>query len=700
MPSSKPDSPCVGRGERSAVGVAGERLIASLAVASLIGVAAAPAGAQTTVAVIDSGVASFPPLDQALVPGFNFYDGNDDTSDDTANNHGTTVALVINKLAPNVRILPIKVTGPKFESSVGVIDAGINFAAAKPAVRVINISEGAVASATAMRAAASAGKVIVTQAGNEGQSQPTGRALAVPQLGGRGIVAGAVDGANKLLPNSNAAGDLAQFYLVAPGGNEFNSARGTSFATPHVSAAAATLFDTAPNLSPEQVVQILFDTADDLGTPGVDPVYGHGRLNIQRALSPQGGLDVADGSSSSSSSSGALAVAALGIGAAVGYAIWSSNKEKLAQTLVLDGYGRGYHVDLTNWATVRDTSPRLATILGSLDDEVYVDSLIDTEQNQVYAIVSKQVERNADDLGFALDPFDEQLEKTSMTFVGSRANGSSYALGLNAVPKSSFGAASTVSGPTQGIAFLAEDAFTTPFLGFTETGIGSQLGHRVSDDVELKFGLAQLDDHERYGLRSDSVLLEGTFERERFGVNAQLGYLKEDGSFFGGSSGGALSVDAAETFSVGLSGTVRVAPDMHLIGSYVQGYTNVDDRSRSMLQDFSDLRSNAFAVGLVSNDLFKRGDQIGFSYSRPLRVSSGEADLRVPYAQDLQGKIHSTNERIDLAPDGAEQLYEFYYQYRHKELSLGAHRMYRDTPLHEPGAAGEAAVVTTLTFHF
>ncbi len=119
-----------------------------------------------------------------------------------------------------------------------------------------------------------------------------------------------------------------------------------------------------------------------------------------------------------------------------------------------------------------------------------------------------------------------------------------------------------------------------------------------------------------------------------------------------------------------------------------------------MLQDFSDLRSNAFAVGLVSNDLFKRGDQIGFSYSRPLRVSSGEADLRVPYAQDLQGKIHSTNERIDLAPDGAEQLYEFYYQYRHKELSLGAHMMYRDNPLHEPGADGEAAVVTTLTFHF
>ena len=35
---------------------------------------------------------------------------------------------------------------------------------------------------------------------------------------------------------------------------------------------------------------ILFETADDIGAPGVDSVFGHGRLNARRALSPLGAL--------------------------------------------------------------------------------------------------------------------------------------------------------------------------------------------------------------------------------------------------------------------------------------------------------------------------------------------------------------------------------------------------------------------------
>lgn len=33
-----------------------------------------------------------------------------------------------------------------------------------------------------------------------------------------------------------------------------------------------------------EIVHCLLRTADDLGTPGVDPVYGHGRLNAARAV--------------------------------------------------------------------------------------------------------------------------------------------------------------------------------------------------------------------------------------------------------------------------------------------------------------------------------------------------------------------------------------------------------------------------------
>jgi subtilisin family serine protease len=55
-------------------------------------------------------------------------------------------------------------------------------------------------------------------------------------------------------------------------------------AAPHVSGLAALLWSTNPSLSRDQVETILFETADDLGPPGRDERYGHGRINAERAV--------------------------------------------------------------------------------------------------------------------------------------------------------------------------------------------------------------------------------------------------------------------------------------------------------------------------------------------------------------------------------------------------------------------------------
>jgi subtilase-type serine protease len=38
------------------------------------------------------------------------------------------------------------------------------------------------------------------------------------------------------------------------------------------------------------VKSILLATATDMGAPGVDEIYGHGKLDLRNALSPQGDL--------------------------------------------------------------------------------------------------------------------------------------------------------------------------------------------------------------------------------------------------------------------------------------------------------------------------------------------------------------------------------------------------------------------------
>ncbi len=677
------------------------RLAQLCIVATCIGLATGTVRAQSTIALIDSGVAIFPPLQNVLVPGFNFYNGNGDTRDDSRNGHGTTVALVINQQAPGALIMPVKVTGPNFESSRGVVDAGINFAAANPSVFVINKSEGAQASRQVLAAAAAAGKIIVVPALNAAGPSPQGDALAVPQLGGRGIVAIGLDGAGGILVNSNRAGTLAQFALSAPGVNQFSAVFGSSFATAHISAAAARLKAAAPQLSAEQIVRLLFETADDLGAAGVDSVYGHGRVNVERALSPQGDIGVGGGSSSSGGGSGpAVAAAALGIGGAIGYALMQRNKDDLAHTLVIDGYGRGYHVDLAQWVTFRDDSAHVKSVLDALEDEVIVDTLIDNGQAQLYGVVSRHIEENPQAMPAALDPFEAPVERVSMSFVGFNADGSRYSVGLNSLPRDSFGAAAAAQTAFGGISFLSDDTFSAPFFGFGDSGFGSQVGYRMRPDVELKFGMAQVDDNERFGLRSDSVLFEGTYERETFSLSAQFGYLEEDGSLFGGSSDGALSVDGARTWSLGLSGALQLVPGTYLLGNYTQGYTYVEDRSETLLQNFTDLGSNAFGLGVVSNDVFDRGDQFGIAFSQPLRVTSGSADLDVPYALDMEGNIYRNRKHIELEPKGTEHVYEIYYQYRKRGTSLGAHLLHRQNAYHEAGGGDDTALVTSLKFRF
>ena len=64
---------------------------------------------------------------------------------------------------------------------------------------------------------------------------------------------------------------------------------GTSLAAPVVSATAALIMDQF-GTSITQTRDIILDTADDLGAPGTDAIFGRGRLNTHRALSPIGAL--------------------------------------------------------------------------------------------------------------------------------------------------------------------------------------------------------------------------------------------------------------------------------------------------------------------------------------------------------------------------------------------------------------------------
>jgi lantibiotic leader peptide-processing serine protease len=77
------------------------------------------------------------------------------------------------------------------------------------------------------------------------------------------------------------------FDLVAgPTVNGWSFNFGTSAAAPHVAGVAALVIGAhGGQMNPDAVEAILRGSADDLGTPGLDPRYGHGRVNAMKAVS-------------------------------------------------------------------------------------------------------------------------------------------------------------------------------------------------------------------------------------------------------------------------------------------------------------------------------------------------------------------------------------------------------------------------------
>ena len=89
---------------------------------------------------------------------------------------------------------------------------------------------------------------------------------------------------------SNAAGAYKTHFVVDVGSVEVGGVyvEGTSFAAPRVAGKAAILMQKFGGLTAAQYADIIKLTADDLGEKGVDEFYGHGRVNLERMLSPVG----------------------------------------------------------------------------------------------------------------------------------------------------------------------------------------------------------------------------------------------------------------------------------------------------------------------------------------------------------------------------------------------------------------------------
>ncbi len=250
-------------------------------------------GDSVTIAVLDTGVDSnHPDLAANMLPGWNVYDNNTDTSD--VYGHGTkvagTAAAVANNgngsagIAWNARILPVRISMPDGRAYLSDMASGIRWAADSGA-RVANISYGGAESLTVQYAAnymRSKGGVVVMSAGNSGglnNFPPSDDILVVSATDSNDALASW----SSYGPYVDISAPGVSIYTTLNGGG-YGYVSGTSFSSPIVAATAALLFSANPDLTPADIDQILTSTSLDLGSTGYDQYFGHGRVNAANAV--------------------------------------------------------------------------------------------------------------------------------------------------------------------------------------------------------------------------------------------------------------------------------------------------------------------------------------------------------------------------------------------------------------------------------
>jgi lantibiotic leader peptide-processing serine protease len=112
-------------------------------------------------------------------------------------------------------------------------------------------------------------------------------AISVAAPGGTGSGSAAAQRQNGYVTAACSRSAVSAGLGVCGTGTFTVGSNGTSMASPHVSGLAALIVEMIGKDKPAQVKAILEQTADDLGQPGTDPVYGKGRINVPRALGLQ-----------------------------------------------------------------------------------------------------------------------------------------------------------------------------------------------------------------------------------------------------------------------------------------------------------------------------------------------------------------------------------------------------------------------------
>lgn len=479
-----------------------------------------------------------------------------------------------------------------------------------------------------------------------------------------------------------------EMLLVSDGAGGVTRMSGTSFAAPLVSGAIALIQDRWPWLKnhPRDVAKIILESAQDLGAPGVDAVYGHGLLDIEAAQSALDfnklkyyAYDGAAGNKKNGKEVNAKALLAKGVQAS-----WAGSHAYFTAFEEIDSAERDFLIPLSSRLFDQSVNGRAF-------------------QSYMYDLFMTWVSGNAGFQGGAnglmpTKPRFASLTDNAKAGIGQSGNGWSYAMkgrfmtretrfGLQPGFSSSLevaapdGFASFAVGSGDGALSIAGNGAmqlssdfnpltggNDPLLGFASGDAHMSAKVKVAPNLRISFGLTNnrrdIENDFRNAPLSEDLIsqqrllgdyeataLNVRFDRslgERTNVSVALTQLHEARAMLGVRS---LSSDdfgkGTVSRSATLSSDTMIGDSLQLFASATVARTS-SDRSASFR--LAKMTSTAWQVGFAKSNLLGSNDNLRFTLAQPLQIEAGQVEFSsIGVVNRETGERGVITQRFDIA---------------------------------------------------
>ncbi|MDB9872450.1 S8 family serine peptidase [Alphaproteobacteria bacterium] len=444
-------------------------------------------------------------------------------------------------------------------------------------------------------------------------------------VAGKWLTVVALDSSNNIASYSNGCGTAKAFCISAPGSAIYSTVdladttesgsyatyNGTSMAAPHVTGALAILKQQFPNLTPTQLVSLLISTATDLGTSGVDEVYGVGMLNLSAATVPSGMSYIAANNANTlqATTNNTYIISSSAFGNAF--------NDTSLNVGIIDAYDRAYI-----W------NPTIESVsLTNINADDYLNQFMNSNTSTTDIGTNAQITFKSIDKNIA------NYNNLQFSYQGDDITFSSKML----KDKKIFYLINTDKENLP--------SFTNIFSNFSSINQHTS-EWQLSDNIKLFSMISSGKTDTSNKVKEFSVNSE--YNSGPFISKLSFGNIYEKNSFLGASfSGGYELSDETKSTFFNFSSQNKLSKNIMFSANYLKMISNADFKNSNFV-NFSTVKSDSMELGLSASNFFETKDEISLNYKIPLAVYKGSMDQSTVKGYTSDGDYNSVNENYSL----------------------------------------------------